>query len=372
MQKKDIAEIRKIVKKSERCTVSRVAVCYVSAEQKVISKGEYSLLTMEEEEQHKYCGLFSKGLSGTPDRNQVTLAFPTAAETDFGQKFLYDLVKSRLTDDVLLDRLCDQIIRIYRSEGNYAIIVAYGDYDIPKKATDNSVIEDGSTDVYSFIQILLCPVSLSKPGLAYSEKKDRFVDSTQSWMIQMPETGILYPAFNHREMDLNECLYYQKKPADPHEEIILELLGCEPPTAAASQTDLFAKTVERALGDACTTENILQVQANVAGFQAEKEAHNEDPEITEADMRSFFQNTDADANEVQEVVHTMYQDAPQIQAPNVVNAKKTTVLTNEVTITASPEYARLIETRVIDGLPYVVIPASIGEMEIDGIKVKKA
>lgn len=370
MNKKEIAEIKKILKKTENCAVSRIAVCYVSGDHEIISKNKSAFLSLEEEEAFKYCDLFTKGLSGAPNKNQINLSFPLKSNTEIGKDFLYKLLKSQAMDDGLLDTLYDKIINTYYCEGNYAILVAYGDYDVPGKTTDGATLDDGSVDVYSFLQILLCPVSQTKPGLAFSEKDDRFIDSPQEWMIQKPETGVLYPSFNDRATDLNECLYFQKKPAEPHEEIIEEILGCEVPTEPDSQASLFTNAVEQALGDACTVEDIMQVQENVAAFQAEKEANGETAEITQTDMKRLFNNTDASNDDVEAVVKSVYEDDPQIQASNCV-ANKTVVQTNGVTITATPEYAKLIETKMIDGVPCVVIPASIGEMTVNGIKVNK-
>ena len=87
-------------------------------------------------------------------------------------------------------------------------------------------------------------------------------------------------------------------------------------------------------------------------------------------MKRLFNNTDAANDDVEAVVKAVYEDDPQIQASNCV-ANKTVVQTNGVTITATPEYAKLIETKMIDGVPCVVIPASIGEMTVNGIKVNK-
>ena len=370
MQKKEIAEIKKVLKKTDNCAVSRIAVCYVSGDHEIISKSKSSFLTMADEEQFKYCDLFTKGLSGTPDKNQVNLAFPLQSKTDLGKDFLYRLLKSRLDDDSLLDQLYEKAVATYSNEGNYAILVAYGDYDVPGRTSDGLELDDGSVEVDSFLQILFCPVTQSKAGLAFSAKEDRFIDSPQEWMIQKPENGILYPSFNDRVTDLNECLYYQKKPAEPHEEIMEEILGCEPPTEPDYQATLFTSTVEQALGDACTLEDIMQVQENVAAFQAEKEENGETAELTQTDMKGLFQNTDAANDTVEEAVTTAYENDPQIQASNVTT-NKTIVQTNGITITAAREYARLIETKMVDGVPCVVIPASIGEMTVNGVKVNK-
>ena len=186
----------------------------------------------------------------------------------------------------------------------------------------------------------------------------------------MPTTGILYPAFNDRATDLNACLFYQKKPAELHEEIIEDILGCESPTEPDSQNVLFASAVEQAFGDACTLEDVMQVQENVAAFQAEKKEDRETTELTQMDMKRLFHNTDVSNDTVEEAVTTAYENGPQIQASNITT-NKTIVQTNGITITATPEYAKLIETKMIDGMACVVIPASIGEMTVNGIKVNK-
>jgi hypothetical protein len=53
---------------------------------------------------------------------------------------------------------------------------------------------------------------------------------------------------------------------------------------------------------------------------------------------------------------------------NLIDSKKFEVRTGEVTISVDPEYSYLVETRVIDGKTYLLIPAGSG-VELNGMAV---
>ena len=58
----------------------------------------------------------------------------------------------------------------------------------------------------------------------------------------------------------------------------------------------------------------------------------------------------------------------QILASNITNTRSFEVKTANVVIKVSPEQADLIETKIIDGRPCLVIPVN-DNLEVNGIKV---
>ena len=84
-------------------------------------------------------------------------------------------------------------------------------YDVPGKSSDGIEMFDASDEVYEYLLMSLCPVSLSKAGLSYNAESNCIQDRIRDWIVDMPDKGFLFPAFNDRSTDLHSMLYYTKK-----------------------------------------------------------------------------------------------------------------------------------------------------------------
>ena len=59
------------------------------------------------------------------------------------------------------------------------------------------------------------------------QKRTVFRISIRDWIVDKPDKGFLFPAFNDRSTDLHSVLYYTKKSEDLQPEMIDQLLGSE-------------------------------------------------------------------------------------------------------------------------------------------------
>ena len=225
MIKKEIAEIKRQFTPAN-CSISRICGCYVDGEKNKKAEFKEAFLSLPEEDMFKYFELLRKNLSGTLGKNLINLEFPLAAEEEGGpHEFLLKLRNSRLQDDALLDAFYDHIIENYDYVGNYLILLIHDAYDIPGKTSDGIEMEDASDEVYNYILCSICPVDLSKPGLSYNELEGSFQNRIRDWVVQMPQLGFLFPAFNDRSTDLHSTLYYSKDSDDLHDAFIEQMLG---------------------------------------------------------------------------------------------------------------------------------------------------
>jgi len=169
LNKKEVAELKRRLKK-ESCTITRMVGCYVNSSKDKVCTFNESFLNLEDEEFHKYLELASKTMSGTIGNNLVELEFPMEAE-EIGapQHALMALKASKLEDENLYDAFFDHIIETYDFVGNYLILLYYDNYDVMVKKSDNSALDE-SEETYEYIICSICPVILSKPGLGYREE----------------------------------------------------------------------------------------------------------------------------------------------------------------------------------------------------------
>lgn len=215
MIKQEINEIKRLYTPSN-CSITRICGCYVDGEKNKKTEFREAFLSLPEEEIFKYFELLRKTLSGSPGKNLLDLEFPLASEEEGGtQEFLLRLRESRLKDDALLEEFYDKVISSYEYVGNYLILLIHDAYDVPGKTSDGLTMDDASDTVYEYILCSICPVNLSKPGLSYDATANEFHNRVRDWIVEMPEAGFLFPAFNDRASDIHSVLYYSKNRRNP-------------------------------------------------------------------------------------------------------------------------------------------------------------
>lgn len=372
MTKQEISEIKKLFTQNN-CSITRICGCYVDGEKNKKTELKQAFLALPEEEIFKYFEILRKTLSGTLGKNLLNLEFPLATENEGGtQEFLLRLRNSKLKDEELLESYYDKIIESYEYVGNYLILVIHDVYDVPGKTSDGIDMEDASDEIYEYILTCICPVNLSKPGLSYNAAENTFQNRIRDWVVSLPETGFLFPAFNDRGSDLHSALYYSKDSEELRESFVAQLLGCPLPLSAGGQKETFQTLIEETLGDDCD----IEVVKNIHGKLNEMiEEHKEEPEplvLDKREVKNLFADSGV-ANEKLEEFDRRYDETAGEQTSlvvnNVVNARTFEVKTPDVVIKVNPERTDLIETKTIDGRECLVIELG-GSIVVNGITVR--
>ena len=270
MNKKEVSEIKKQFT-PDNCAITRICGCYVDGEKNKKTQLKEAFLSLPEEEIFKYFELFRKTLSGTIGKNLLNMEFPLSAENAGGtQDFLLKLRASQLTDDALLDAFYDRIIESYDYGENYLILVIHAAYDIPGKSSDGSEMFDASDEVYEYLLCSICPVKLSKPGLSYHAEDNTFGERVRDWIVEMPDVGFLFPAFNDRSTDLHSILYYAKNAEELRASLVENLLGAILPLSAGGQKETFQTLIEETLGEERDYEVVKNIHENLYEMLEEK------------------------------------------------------------------------------------------------------
>lgn len=374
MTKKEISEIKKQFT-PRNCSISRICGCYVDGEKNKKTRIKEAFLSLSEDEAFKYFEILRKSLSGSLGKNLLNLDFPLEAEREGGtQEFLYRMRKSQLQDEDLLEEFYDKIIASYEYAGNYLILLIHDLYDIPGKTTDGIVMDDASDEVYEFLLCCICPVALSKPGLSYNDETNTFQNRIRDWVVNMPEIGFLFPAFNDRRTDIHSTLYYAKDGDILHNELVEELLGCRLPLAAGDQKETFHALIEETLGDEIEYEVVRSIHETLNEILEE---HKDDPEPVTMDknqVRTLLAESGVEEDKLEHFDQCFDHTAgetTQLLAANVTNTRTFEVKTPDVVIKVNPEAASLVETKVVDGRPCLVIPIH-DHVEVNGVMVKQS
>ena len=346
----------------------------MDAEKNQKTKLKEAFLSLPEEEMFKYFNIFRKTLSGTLGKNLVQMEFPLEQEAPGGtQEFLLQLRNSQLKDDALIEEFYQKVIENYINPENYYIILIHGAYDIPAKGSDNLEMDDASDYVYEFLLCSICPVKLSKPGLHYNPDANIIENLIQDWIVEAPDVGFLFPAFTDRNTDIHNLMYYSKKPDVIQTDIINTLLGCRTPLSARSQKETFQTIIEETLDNSCDFETVMAIQDTLNEMIEERK---EDPEpvvLDKYEVKRLLADSGVE-NEKLEEFDELYEsvvadDNAGFVASNVTSTRACEIRTPDVIIKVSPEKTQLIESKIIDGIPYLLIQAT-DQVEINGISVR--
>lgn len=373
MNKKEVAEIKRLFH-PDHCPITRICGCYIDGEKNKKTKMKEAFLSLPEEEMYKYFDIFKKTLSGTIGRNLLDMEFPLAQEAGGGaQEYLMQLKSSKLQDDTLLDEFYDKVIETFAYPENYYIVLIHAAYDIPKKASDGLEMFDASEDVYDFILCSICPVKLTKPGLSYNEDTNSITERVRDWFVEAPATGFLFPAFTDRNTDIHSILYYSKNPDELNADFARLLLGCELPLSAASQKDAFNALVADTLQGECTFETVKTIHETLNNLVEERKDDPEPLTLAREDMKRLLSESGAPEETLEHFDEEYEQASGSSQASlyvsNVASTRKFEIRTPDILIQVKPDRADLIETRIINGCPYILIPAN-DSVEVNGIPVK--
>lgn len=372
MNKLEIAEIKKLLKKEDN-GITRICGCYVDAEKNKRLELREAFYSLPEEEMFKYIDLFRKTLSGTLGKNLMNMEFPTEEETkeDGKQKLLLELVQSKLENNDLLDRFYDMVIDTYDYTGNYFIILIHDAYDIPSVTADGMANFDASDYVYDFVLCSICPVKLSKPGLCYNPAKNSIEDCMRDWIVQPPENGFLFPAFNDRNTDIHSLLYFAKNAGDADIDFSYDLLGCTLPLPAKEQKETFQAIVEESLGNTCDYEVVKNIHENLNEMITENKENPEPLELDKEDVKKLLTSSGVPEEKVEVFEEKFAENVGESQklyADNIANLRKFELKTPDVVIQVNPSRTDLVETKVIDGVPCIVIECN-DQVEVNGIRV---
>ena len=104
-----------------------------------------------------------------------------------------------------------------------------------------------------------------------------------------------------------------------------------------------------------------------------KESKNPEPlAVSAQDVGGILRNQGISEERVavfQKKCEEQFHDSTVLTPANLIDSKRFEVKTEQVTLSVDPAYSHLVETRVIDGKRYLLIPAEAG-VEINGMAVE--
>ena len=373
MNEKEVAELRRRFK-PEKSNITHIRGCYVNEQRQIISQFNQSLGMMTQEESEKFLGILKRTLSGGLGKNLLELTFSNQQVIDSEEhKLLMALRDSSLKDEEAVEAFFQKAIQSVDLEGNYLILLAHDTYDVPYRGKDGEVQQDASDQVDSYILCCVCPVKLTKPALSYSVDANEFHNRAADWLVAPPELGFLFPAFDDRSANLYSALYYSRSVTEHQQAFVDAVFHCPLPLPAAEQKEIFQTILAETLADDCSYTLVQAVHDQFCDLIDEHaESREEEPlALSKQEVKQVLAACGIDDSHVAtfEEKYDAEFGADVVLSPrNLVDYKQLELRTPDVTIYVNPERGDLVETRIIEGVKYILIRAD-ENVEVNGVNI---
>ena len=373
MNDKEISEIRRRYR-AEKSGISRIRGCYVNEKRTIISEFDQSLGLMSESEAEEVLTLLRKALSGKVGTNLMDIAFSTAqVQSGAEHGLLMTLRESALGDDAAVHAFYEKVIGSLALEGNYMILLCHDSYDVFSYHKDGGRSED-SGEIFRYILCAICPVKAGKETLSYETEDKAFHIRTPGYAAAMPELGFLFPAFDGRQTNLYNCLYYTRSAGDNHPELIEALFHITPPLPADEQKGSFDALLSQTLGEECSMEVVQAVQTDLRErIEVHKETKSDEPLVVSGpEVRAVLENAGVSEEKLagfQVKFEETFGDDAALSPRNLVDSKRMQLKTPDVIIHVAPDRGDLVETRTLGGVKYIMVRAEDG-VELNGVDIQ--
>ena len=362
MNDKEIGEIRRHLKR-ERSNITGIYGCYVNSNHEIITQFRQSTGLMPENESDKYYAVLRKVLSGSIGRNLIDITFKTSQVAGSPEhQLLMDLKSTQLKDDEKRQEFYEKVIESVNLDTNYLILIACDNYDVPFKSKDDSFQNDASEETYTYLVCAICPVKETKPNLHYVAEEKLFHDGAMNQMVSAPAIGFLFPAFDNRATNIYNALYYTRDVKQNQESFVEAVFNAPIPQPAAEQKKIFEALLSSSLEDQCNLEVVQTVYDQVCQrIEMHKEAKVPEPLLLGKEEVKEVLSSCGISDEHLAKFSVDYDEAFGFEADlhpkNIIDNKHFEIETPDAVIKVDPTRSDMIETRIIGGVKYLLIPA---------------
>lgn len=374
MNQKELGELRRRFR-PEKSAISRIYGCYVNGStREAVSYLDESLGNMPQEEAEKYLSLLKKSLSGTLGRNLTDIVFSTQQVADSDEhRMLSALRESGLKDGEVRQAFYEKVMEsLDLEDNNYLILLAHDAYDVPYRSRDGESQSDAGDEVFTCILCCICPVKEGKMELGYFPGENEFHNCAAGQVVSAPELGFLFPAFDGRRANIYNALFYSRNVNEIHQEFVDAIFCTEPPMSPAEQREAFQASLTDGLGEECSMAVAQAIHEQLREkLEQHKESKDPEPlELTAQEIGGILRDCGVGEEKVTAFCETCGErfGGGVLNPANLIDSKKYEIRTAEALVSIDPECSYLVETRVIDGRTYLLIPAG-ADVEVNGFAV---
>ena len=288
MRPEDIRKIRKRIDPT-LSNFHSIYGCYVNGAKEIVTTMEIPVLDMGTKEREMYAAVLKKVLSGTQDRNQISISLPTDMVGNSDEhRLLMALKSTQARDENMRGLLYQRIIDSLDMDGeSYVVIVAADTYDLYTKDVKDEEWSEESNEQFEYFICAICPVKMSKAALQYLPGPQEFRGISTGTLLSAPAIGFMFPVLDEGSADIYEVQYYSKSAAVNHGELITSLFKVDnPPMPAEVQKETFNFTLAETLGKECSLDIVTSLQARLSA-RAEAIKEQDPSEVARVDIEDI-------------------------------------------------------------------------------------
>ena len=375
MNQRDLAEIKRRLNPDKR-NPSLICGCYVDYLGNPITSFELPVATMYEQENEKYMSIFKKVLSGQIGQALTPIAYPVEDDD-----LLLRVRDTALNNEDALQELFTKLIAGIRAEhpdmqsvedaqtaDNWLILLMHDDLDVRKRDVNGEIDYENSDRAFSYIICAICPVKQDKTALKYDPADSIFHQRAPEWLAGSPVMGFLFPLYEGGAADVNTILFFSMDAGNAHGDFLKAAFNLEAVMPAVEQTENFQALLAQSLGTECSLDVVQEMHEVVSDMIEEQGKDDEPLMLSKQDVARML--TDGGVSEerveaFQNGFDATFGAGAVLPAVNVVTPKQFKVDLPSVSIKVDPKQADLLETRVIDGRSYLLIPID-GDISVNG------
>lgn len=377
MNLRDLSEIRRRLNPDKRFP-SLLCGCYVDHIGNPITSFAVPVATLYETENEKYMALFKKVLSGQIGQTLTPIAFPTESD-----RLLLKIRDTGMRDEEAVQTLFTRLIAGIRAEHpdmqsvedaqnaeNWLILLLQDQLDVRKRDVNGEIDHENSDGSFSYFLCAICPVKQDKPALKYVPSDGMFHERASDWLAGVPAMGFLFPLYEDGAADVNTLLFYSRNINDAHEAFLKAAFNVDAVMPATEQTETFQSLLAQTLGTECSL-NVVQEMHEVVSELIEEQQKDKEAEplmLSKQDVARVLTDGGVSPEKVeafQDGYDKTFGAGTVLPAVNVVAPKQFKVELPSVSIKVDPKQADILETRVIDGRSYLLIPIE-GDIAVNG------
>ena len=375
MNQRDLAEIKRRLNPDKR-NPSLICGCYLDHIGNPITSFELPVATLYEQENEKYMAIFKKVLSGQIGQNLTPIAFPAESDelllrvrdTAMNDPEALQALFTRLTAGIRAEHPDMQSVEDAMKAENWLILLMHDDLDVRSRDVNGEIDYENSDRAFSYLLCAICPVKRDKPALRYVPEDGVFHDRAPEWLAAAPALGFLFPLYESGAADVNTFLFYSKDSRDAHEDFLRAAFDVEAIMPAAEQTENFQSLLAQSLGAECSLDVVQEMHEAVTGLIEERDKDDEPLMLSQKDVARMLTEGGVSEERVEAFkkgFDETFGAGAVLPAVNVVAPKQFKVEMPSVSIKVDPKQADLLETRVIDGRSYLLIPIE-GDIAVNG------
>lgn len=374
MNTKEIGEIRRHTRR-DRSNMTAIYGCYVNENKQIISQFRRSTGMMSENEGEKYFALLRRTLSGTIGKNLIDICFATSQVANSEEhRFLMDLRKCKLEDEEIRTQFYQKVIDSVSLGENYLILLGYECYDVPFKSKDGDNDNSRSDETYAYIHCAICPVKQTQPKLHYVPEEKDFHDGGIINVVSAPEVGFIFPAFDNRSTNIYNALYYTHSAKENHATFADTMFRVAIPMPAFEQKKSFEALLSATLEEDSNMDVAQTLHEQICQrIEMHKESRIAEPlTLGKEEVKTVLSScgvSDQHLAKFSVEYDEVFGFDAQLHPKNIIDNKRFEIKTPDVSIKVAPDRTDLIQTRIIDGIKYILICAE-DDVEVNGVRIQ--